>query len=99
MKNLFVLLLLCPLLLVWGQEKNQSTQKEKQVAEAQAAVDATQSQLEAQILPGEAFYNAQGRRDPFVNLLLGRNVRENRQAIEGLPGLLIDEWSLKGLSV
>ena len=49
------------------------------------------------ILPGEFSYNPEGRRDPFWNLLQGKSVKENREAIEGIAGLMIDELELEGI--
>jgi Tfp pilus assembly protein PilP len=50
--------------------------------------------------PPDVFtYNPEGRRDPFVSLLLrggdARPTRENRP--DGLPGLMISEISLRGI--
>jgi Tfp pilus assembly protein PilP len=47
--------------------------------------------------PGEFVYNPEGRRDPFWNLLQGKSVKENREAIEGIAGLMIDELELEGI--
>lgn len=49
------------------------------------------------IQPGEFVYNPEGRRDPFWNLLQGKSVKENREAIEGIGGLMIDELELEGI--
>jgi hypothetical protein len=49
------------------------------------------------VLPGEFSYNPEGRRDPFWNLLQGKSVKENREAIEGIAGLMIDELELEGI--
>jgi type IV pilus assembly protein PilP len=49
------------------------------------------------IQPGEFVYNPEGRRDPFWNLLQGKSVKENREAIEGIAGLMIDELELEGI--
>ena len=48
-------------------------------------------------MPGEFSYNPEGRRDPFWNLLQGKSVKENREAIEGIAGLMIDELELEGI--
>jgi len=48
-------------------------------------------------MPGEFVYNPEGRRDPFWNLLQGKSVKENREAIEGIAGLMIDELELEGI--
>lgn len=49
------------------------------------------------VQPGEFVYNPEGRRDPFWNLLQGKSVKENREAIEGIAGLMIDELELEGI--
>ena len=49
------------------------------------------------IQPGEFVYNPEGRRDPFWNLLQGKSVKENREAIAGIAGLMIDELELEGI--
>ena len=49
------------------------------------------------VMPGEFVYNPEGRRDPFWNLLQGKSVKENREAIEGISGLVIDELELEGI--
>jgi len=52
---------------------------------------------ENSVMPGEFSYNPEGRRDPFWNLLQGKSVKENREAIEGIAGLMIDELELEGI--
>lgn len=52
---------------------------------------------EINVIPGEFVYNPEGRRDPFWNLLQGKSVKENREAIEGIAGLMIDELELEGI--
>jgi hypothetical protein len=56
-------------------------------------------EAEEEILAGGGFtYDAGGRRDPFMSLLLRtelRSVAEPRP--EGVPGLLIDELSIRGI--
>ena len=49
------------------------------------------------VQPGEFVYNPEGRRDPFWNLLQGKSVKENREAIEGIDGLMSDELELEGI--
>jgi Tfp pilus assembly protein PilP len=52
---------------------------------------------DVQSVPGEFSYNPEGRRDPFWNLLQGKSVKGNREAIEGIAGLMIDELELEGI--
>jgi Tfp pilus assembly protein PilP len=43
-------------------------------------------------------YKAEGRRDPFVSLVgRGSEPRASASRVEGLPGMLINEVSLKGV--
>ncbi|HOW44478.1 MAG TPA: hypothetical protein PK919_04825 [Candidatus Aminicenantes bacterium] len=86
MKSLLVLLLLFPWLLP-GQE----VPVEVSPAEGEDEVEMINVQ------PGEFVYNPEGRRDPFWNLLQGKSVKENREAIEGIAGLMIDELELEGI--
>ena len=86
MKSLIFLILLFPLLLM-GQEMTPSSPEEP-VSEETA---------EMAPMPGEFVYNPEGRRDPFWNLLQGKSVKENREAIEGIAGLMIDELELEGI--
>lgn len=86
MKILLALLMLFPLFLQ-GQE-------------VPLDVPEPEGEDEAEILgvqPGEFVYNAEGRRDPFWNLLQGKSVKENREAIAGIAGLMIDELELEGI--
>jgi Tfp pilus assembly protein PilP len=57
----------------------------------------TEDTAELSVMPGEFVYNPEGRRDPFWNLLQGKSVKENREAIEGIAGLMIDELELEGI--
>lgn len=41
-------------------------------------------------------YRPMGRRDPFWDLLRGKNIKNSREAIEGIEGLMIDELDLEG---
>jgi len=85
MKPLFIIIFLFSFFLA-GQEVP--------VPNDQAATDET---VENVIMPGEFSYNPEGRRDPFWNLLQGKSVKENREAIEGIAGLMIDELELEGI--
>lgn len=86
MKSLLVLLLMVPLFLT-GQEAPQEPPPEGSDEAAEMI----------SIQPGEFVYNPEGRRDPFWNLLQGKSVKENREAIEGIAGLMIDELELEGI--
>ena len=54
---------------------------------------------EKEVLAGEGYsYDPAGRRDPFVSLLQRNLLKEApQQRPEGVPGLLIDEISVKGI--
>jgi type IV pilus assembly protein PilP len=86
MRFLLILLLLGPLF-AWGQESS----KDLPAGEAEDRGEMIDIQ------PGEFVYNPEGRRDPFWNLLHGKSVKENREAIEGIAGLMIDELELEGI--
>jgi len=84
MKPLLVLILLFPLFL-------QSQEAVPDIPEVEDGAEMISIQ------PGEFVYNPEGRRDPFWNLLQGKSVKENREAIEGIAGLMIDELELEGI--
>jgi len=84
MKSLLVLILLFPLFL-------QSQEVVPDIPEGEDGAEMISIQ------PGEFVYNPEGRRDPFWNLLQGKSVKENREAIEGIAGLMIDELELEGI--
>lgn len=86
MRILFALLLLFPFFL--------------QAQEVPLDVPGPEGEEEVEMIsvqPGEFVYNPEGRRDPFWNLLQGKSVKENREAIEGIAGLMIDELELEGI--
>jgi Tfp pilus assembly protein PilP len=84
-----IFLLLIPLIAV-GQDSKSSEPKTVSDEEQPLA-------MEPAVPAGEYIYRPEGRRDPFWNLLQGKTVRENRQSIEGIGGLLIDELDLEGI--
>jgi len=86
MKYIFILLFLLFPFLVSAQEIPKDL--------PEASGDET---TEISVMPGEFVYNPEGRRDPFWNLLQGKSVKENREAIEGIAGLMIDELELEGI--
>jgi Tfp pilus assembly protein PilP len=86
MKSLLVLILLFPLFL-----QSQVVAPDKPETEGEDGAEMISIQ------PGEFVYNPEGRRDPFWNLLQGKSVKENREAIEGIGGLMIDELELEGI--
>ncbi len=89
MKALIWIVLLCAPLLVMGQEQPTATP---------APVPETDMDMpEGEIAPGSYMYNPEGRRDPFWNLLGGKNLKNKKEHIEGLPGLGVDEIELTGI--
>ena len=86
MKFFLILILLFPMV-AWGQEKPQPPPPEP----------GSEESADIAAMPGEFVYNPEGRRDPFWNLLQGKSVKENREAIEGIAGLMIDELELEGI--
>jgi hypothetical protein len=85
MKSLFIFLLLIPLFMQ-GQDVPQDKPG-----------NASQETPEVSAQPGEFIYSPEGRRDPFWNLLQGKSIKGNREAIEGIAGLMIDELELEGI--
>lgn len=89
MKHLIFFLLLIPML-ASGQDSQPTDPKTAPDEEQQMPLDQS-------VPAGEYIYRPEGRRDPFWNLLQGKTVRENRQSISGIAGLLIDELDLEGI--
>ncbi|MCK4836293.1 MAG: hypothetical protein KAT17_06635 [Candidatus Aminicenantes bacterium] len=83
---IFIVLLFS--LLVFAQ-KNETTEDQ------QAKV--TDDSAQAEILPGVFIYQPQGRRDPFWDLSKGEKAKTEREELEGIAGLLIDELKLEGI--
>ncbi len=56
-----------------------------------------EQQIRVKIEEGDYLsYNPQGRRDPFRNLLAGREVKE-KSAVSGIPQMSIDDINLVGI--
>ena len=92
MKYVFISLFLMSSLLVFSQGKPQNKQTEN-TANATQIDDGL-----AEMMSGDFIYRPQGRRDPFWDLLKGKNVKTTREVIEGIQGLMIDELELEGIS-
>ena len=62
-------------------------------------VEAQKPAPQAAEAPASAFtYRTEGRRDPFVSLVgRGSDPKASAARVEGLPGMLINEVSLKGI--
>jgi Tfp pilus assembly protein PilP len=87
MKIVIFIVLLCSLV-VFAQE-NETTEDQ------QAKV--TDETTQADVPPGEFIYQPQGRRDPFWDLSKGEKAKTEREELEGIAGLLIDELKLEGI--
>jgi Tfp pilus assembly protein PilP len=88
----FILLFFILSFLVFSQQTEKADAQEQEVVSNQGE---DENRLQAQ--PGDFIYTPMGRRDPFWDLLQGRNIKDNREAIEGIPGLMIDELDLGGI--
>ena len=75
-------------LLVFAQDVEKAKEQEPEVKE---------DSFQAEINPDEFVYRPMGRRDPFWDLLRGKNVRGKREAREGIAGLMIDELELEAV--
>jgi len=70
------------------------SQNNKKTEEKKPILPAHEIQSEIQV--GEFVYNPRGRRDPFVDLLGGKNIKSKKGAISGVAGLSINELDLEG---
>ena len=92
MKYFFISLLLLSSLLGYSQQNPKNKQLENNTSAAQIDDGLTE------MMSGDFIYRPQGRRDPFWDLLKGKNVKHTREVIEGIQGLMIDELDLEGIS-
>jgi len=74
--------------LAFGQEAEEATELEPEM---------TEESLQTEVQPGEFVYRPLGRRDPFWDLLQGKNLRGKREAREGIAGLMMDELELEAI--
>lgn len=89
MKIFLVLFMLLPLVLS-AQETQSTEEEEPMVAEEES--------YQAEVPPGEFVYQPQGRRDPFWDLTKGEKAKTEREELEGIAGLLIEELKLEGIT-
>lgn len=75
-------------------EKTKTTPATQTPAQIPASPD---EQLQQEIDPNSFIYNPGGRRDPFKNLLQGKEGALDREALEGIAGLTIGELVLEGI--
>jgi Tfp pilus assembly protein PilP len=77
--------------------ETETNEKEIESAETTIPVEPATAESEEDITTGDFIYKPKGRRDPFVNLLQGRNPRGQREQREGIAGMLIEELELEGI--
>lgn len=86
-----------------GQNKKNATQQENKAGDngenndGKNAEDNEKTPEEAELESGDFVYQPRGRRDPFWDLLKGKNVKLKREEKEGIAGMLIDELELEGI--
>ena len=95
MKIIIFIILIFSLTFGYGQEA-QTKEKKKDEKEKQAPLSSDE-QLQQELDPSVFIYKPDGRRDPFKDLLLGRDTPLNREALEGIAGLTISELVLEGI--
>jgi Tfp pilus assembly protein PilP len=95
MKRFMIVLLVS--LLTLSISPNAFAQRKKQTKKKPPAKQEQKSQVDEEIEIGDFIYKPRGRRDPFWDLLKGKNVKIKREAKEGIEGLLIDELELEGI--
>ena len=86
--KIFVVLLMALSLVVSAQENEKKDEQEPVVVE---------EGVQSDVPPGEFVYQPQGRRDPFWDLTKGEKAKTEREELEGIAGLLIDELKLEGI--
>ncbi|MCK5056496.1 MAG: hypothetical protein KAT34_07570 [Candidatus Aminicenantes bacterium] len=93
--KILIFILIFSLCFGYSQDaRAKNDKKEKKVEEKAVSSD---EQLQQELDPGVFVYKPDGRRDPFKNLLSGRDKPLNREALEGIAGLTISELSLEGI--
>lgn len=76
-----------------AQEKKATQVEKEEATEAvgEAGAEATDAD------PGEYVYRPKGRRDPFWDLLQGKDSKLKKEAKEGIAGLEIEQLELEGI--
>ncbi len=85
---------------VQKDKKDEKDEKAKTSPAAQTPAQppaSQEEQLQQEIDPNSFIYNPGGRRDPFRNLLQGKEGALDREALEGIAGLTIGELVLEGI--
>ncbi|MCP5103295.1 MAG: hypothetical protein GY950_07950 [bacterium] len=76
-----------------GQKKKDTGQA---VAAAAEKLD-PEAMADGELGTGEFVYRPRGRRDPFWDLLRGKNAKLKKEAKEGIAGLEIEQLELEGI--
>jgi Tfp pilus assembly protein PilP len=93
--RILIFILIFSLSIGYSQEtQNNKVKKKDEKVQAPLSSD---EQLQQELDPNVFVYNSDGRRDPFKNLLQGRNSSLSREALEGIAGLTISELVLEGI--
>ena len=90
MKFIISLIMVIAVSAVFAQNKGDGQEKKPDVAGVETPIVQSADPF------GEFIYKPMGRRDPFWDLLRGKNIKNSREAIEGIGGLMIDELDLEG---
>jgi len=80
-----------------GLTQDNTEKEQNSTSESEDAVIPDKVLGEESLDTGDFVYKPKGRRDPFQNLLKGKNVKVKREAGEGIASLLIDELELEGI--
>lgn len=104
-KNMINIFLFCFLLTAFiftfsglAQENQEKTRKATQVEKEEAAEAVGEAGTETvETDPGEYVYRPKGRRDPFWDLLQGKDTKLKKEAKEGIAGLEIEQLELEGI--
>ncbi|MDY0296717.1 MAG: hypothetical protein RB296_05305 [Acidobacteriota bacterium] len=93
-KEIFVLFAILALWLMPLEANAQETEKPADPVQEATVADVTAA--DEGMETGAYIYKPMGRRDPFWDLLRGKNIKNSREAREGIEGLMIDELDLEG---
>jgi Tfp pilus assembly protein PilP len=93
-KKFFIVIFMCMGLAFLSA---QTTTKDKKPQETDKKEPAPDLRTQDEKTTGDFIYKPRGRRDPFRNLLKGESINLQREQIEGIAGLLIEELELEGI--
>jgi hypothetical protein len=97
--KIFIFYSICSILLfiafrALAQEKQV---KDKEVSDQESTLIEDRQEEEDEEVEGGFVYRPRGRRDPFWDLLLGKEAKMRKAAKEGIAGLEIDQLELEGI--